>query len=158
MWVVKCDFQDEPQMQLRQVYEVLRFLLLAKVCYHTAMERHFDWETSGIKQECVHHCSRCLRDTEKPTKWVNMQGVMPLLLRRVHGSDKDVTLRDLVRNMKESRKNYVLLQRGRVVAGSWANTCTVSAVDCCRYYLSCGNRSIKNIGTDKMSSLLVAVT
>ena len=114
MWVVKCDFQDEPQMQLRQVYEVLRFLLLAKVCYHTAMERHFDWETSGIKQECVHHCSRCLRDTEKPTKWVNMQGVMPLLLRRVHGSDKDVTLRDLVRNMKEPRKKTMYFYRDDV--------------------------------------------
>ena len=70
------------------------------------MERYFEWETSGNKQDCVHYCSRCLGDTKKLTKRVNRQGVMSLLVQRVHGSDKDVTLRDLVRSMKESRKLF----------------------------------------------------
>ena len=35
-----------------------------------------------------------------------MQDVMSLLVYRVHGSDKDVTLRELVRSMKDSRQLF----------------------------------------------------
>ena len=154
--VMTCDCQDERQIQLRQVHEVLRFLLLAKVCYHTAMERYFEWETSGNKQDCVNYCSMCLGDTKKLTGRVNRQGVVSLLVQRVHGSDKDVTLRDLVRSMKESRKT--LSHRDDVPSQGVGQIHALCLQLIAAGIISLAVTDRSRIGTDKMSSKVVAVT
>ena len=153
--VMTCDCKDERQIQLTQVHDVLKFLLLPKVCYHIATERYFEWETSGNKQDCKHYCSRCLGDTNKLTKRINRQGVVSLLVQRVHGSDKDVTLGDLVRSMKESKKTLfhgddVPLQRVGQIHALCLQLIAAGITD-----LAVTDRS--RIGTDKMSSKVVAV-
>ena len=120
------------------------------------MERYFEWETSGNKQDCVHYCSRCLGDTKKLTKRVNRQGVMSLLVQRVHGSDKDVTLRDLVRSMKESRKT--LFHRDDVPSPGVGNIHALCLQLIAAGIISLAVTDPSRIGTDKMSSKIVVVT
>ena len=138
------------------MHEVLRFLLLAKVCYHTATERYFEWETSGNKQDCVHYCSRCLGDTKKLTKRVNRQGVMSLLVQRVHGSDKDVTLRDLC-SQKHEGVEKTLFHRDDVPSKGVGQIHALCLQLIAAGIISLAVTDRSKIGTDKMSSKIVAV-
>ena len=80
--MMSCDSVDERRIQLAQLHEVLIFLLLPEVCYHTAMERKFEWTTDAGKSGCAHYCSHCRGDVKKFTKRVNREGLQSLLTKK----------------------------------------------------------------------------
>jgi len=56
--IMSCNSTDERRIQLAQLHEVLKVLLLPEVCYHTARERKFEWTTAVGKTGCKHYCSK----------------------------------------------------------------------------------------------------
>ena len=81
---------------------------------------------------------------------------MSLLVQRVHGSDKDVTLRDLVRSTKESRKT--LFHRDDVPSQGVGQIHALCLQLIAAGIISLAVTDRSRIGTDKMSSKVVAVT
>ena len=59
MRIMSCDSVDERATQLKQLHEVLAFLLLPEVCYHVAMGKKIEWTTGAPKVGCKHYCSKC---------------------------------------------------------------------------------------------------
>ena len=102
--VMQCDCLKERHIQLAQIHEVLRVLLIPTECYHAAMEKYFEWESHSNKSECTDYCSKCLGDIEKSTKRVNKRGLISLLVQQVHGTSSAVSVKDFVRMLKGSKR------------------------------------------------------
>ena len=81
---------------------------------------------------------------------------MSLLVQRVRGSDKDVTLRDLVRSMKESRK--ILFHRDDVPLQGVGQIHALCLQLIAAGIISLAVTDRSKIGKEKMSSKVVAVT
>ena len=65
--IMSCDSADERRIQLAQLHEVLKVLLLPEASYHTAMERKFEWTTDAGKTGCGHYCSG-------ERSWISLSG------------------------------------------------------------------------------------
>ena len=85
---------------IAQLHEVLKFLLLSEVCYHTAMERKFEWTTGVGKTGCEHYCSHCRGDIMKFTKRVNKEGLQCLLTKKVQGAADKVPVGEFLKAVK----------------------------------------------------------
>jgi len=84
------------------LYDVLKFLVLPTECYHTGMEKKFEWKQSA-KEDCQYYCSKCRGEVPKFTKRVHKGGLCSLLTQKVQGID-NLSVNDFVKAMKQSRK------------------------------------------------------
>ena len=132
MHIMSCDSADEPRIQLAQLHEVLKFLLLSEFCYHTAIERKFEWTPDAGKTECAHDCSKCRGDVKNFAKWVNKERQQSLITTKVQGAADKVPAREFLKVLKLERKTIFHRDDVPSVAKSKSNTCSVSADDCRR--------------------------
>ena len=103
--IVSGDSADERQIQLEQLHEVLRFLLLPTMCYHMAMEMKFKWNTNANKVGCGNYCSKCRGDIAAFTKRVHKAGLQSLLTTKIHGTTEALSVTNFVKAMKKPRKS-----------------------------------------------------
>ena len=62
--------------------EVMVMLFVPKMCYHRAIETHFEWENYPNKTDCGKYCSKCknngsaVRDFTKRVRKAGVQSVL----------------------------------------------------------------------------------
>ena len=66
------------KLELKQLDEVVRLLILPTTCYHTRIEEYFEWRDFN-KTDCMQCCSCCLGEAKHFTKRVNREGLILLL-------------------------------------------------------------------------------
>jgi len=67
----------ERRIQMEQLYDVLKFLVLPTECYHSGMEKKFEWKESA-KEDCEHYCSKCRGEVPKFTEESAQGGIVLL--------------------------------------------------------------------------------
>ena len=92
----------ERRIQMEQLIEVLKFLVLPTRCYHSGMEKKFEWKPT-VKEDCKKYCSMCRGKVAEFTKRVHKGGLQSLLTQQVRGTD-NLSVRNFVKAMKQSRK------------------------------------------------------
>ena len=92
-------------MQLKQLHEVMLFLVVLTACYHKVIEEYFEWERATDKEDCMHYCSKCLMEVGGFTKQVNKGELQSLLADKVHRSSK--TIGEFVKLMK-AHKGFII--------------------------------------------------
>ena len=110
---MSCGSAEEHRIQLTKLHGVQKVLLLPEVCYHTAMERKFEWRTDAGKTGCEHYCSHCRGDVKKFTKRVNKEGIQSLLTKKVQGAADKVPVGEFLKAMKRERKAIFTVMMSR---------------------------------------------
>ena len=101
--IMKIDEAAERQIQMEQLLEVLKFLVLPTECYHSGMEKKFEWKQTA-KEDCGNYCSKCRDEVAGFTKRVHKRELQSLLTKQVRGTDS-LSVRNFVKAMKQSRKS-----------------------------------------------------
>ena len=99
--IMQVDNPEERKVQLKQLHEVMLFLVVPTACYHKVIEEYFEWERATDKRDCMHYCSKCLKEVGGFTKRVNKEGLQSMLADKVHGSSK--TIKEFVKIMKAQK-------------------------------------------------------
>ena len=94
---------SERQVQLRQLHEVLEFLLVPSTCYHTIIEHYFERQSEGEKCHCGDQCSFCLDEHDDFTGKVNKKGLLHVLLTKVFSSTKAPNCPELIKQLKSHK-------------------------------------------------------
>ena len=66
------------------------------------MEKYFEWEQCA-KVGCQRYCSFCLSEVPNFTKRVDRDGVVSVLIEKVHSTPKGVSVSNFVKAMKSSK-------------------------------------------------------
>ena len=88
--IMQVDNPEERKVQLKQLHEVMLFLVVTTACYHKVIEEYFEWERANDKRDCMHYFSKCLKEVGGFTKRVNMEGLQSMLEDKVPGSSKTI--------------------------------------------------------------------
>lgn len=100
--IMKVPNANERKAQLAALHLVLSFLVTPTECYHSYIEKYFEWEQTP-KTACGRFCSYCLGQCGNFTKRVNKDGVISFLSTKIVRDD-DFKFSDLSKTMKSSRE------------------------------------------------------
>ena len=95
---MKVSDATERKTQLIALHLVLSLLVTPTECYHSYVEKYFEWEPAP-KTGCSHFCSYCLGQCGDFTKRENKDGVISFLSTKIAGDD-NFKFTDLTKTMK----------------------------------------------------------
>ena len=84
---------------------MLELLVLPEECYHVAIERYFEWETSATKSSFPKHCLKCrgeIADATGRIKKVCWQSVLTEAVSDVTGG---VSVASFLKTLEKAKKN-----------------------------------------------------
>jgi hypothetical protein len=93
---------ERHKLELTQLDEMVRLLILPTACYHTGIEEYFEWRDFD-KTDCIRFCSHYLGEVKHFTKRVNRDGLISLLSTKINTSNAGVTVSELTKVLKTSK-------------------------------------------------------
>lgn len=102
--IMKNTDADERKVQLRQLHEVLEFLLVPSTCYHTTIENYFERRIEGEKCDCEKYCTFCREEHDDFTGKVHKKGLLHVLLTKVFSSSKAPTCAEVIKVLKSGKE------------------------------------------------------
>jgi superfamily II DNA helicase RecQ len=90
------------KLELKQLQEVVRLLSLPAACYHTGIEKYFEWRDFD-RTDCMRFCSHCLGEVKHFTKRVNRDGLISLLSTKTNTSNAGLTVSEFMKVLKTSK-------------------------------------------------------
>ena len=93
---------ERRKLELKQLHEVVRLLILLTACYHTGTEKHFEWRHFD-KIDCMRCCPRFLGEVKHFTKRVNRDGYISLLSTKLSTSNAGLTVSEFIKVLKTSK-------------------------------------------------------
>ena len=102
--IMQNDDGAERQVQLRQLHEVLEFLLVPTTCFHSTIEHYFERRMEGDKCNCGHYCSFCREEHHDYTGKIFKKGLLHVLLTKLFSSTKAPTCNELIKHLKSGKE------------------------------------------------------
>ena len=83
---------------------MLELLVLPVECYHVAIERYVERETSGDKPSCPKHCSKCTGENAAATGQIKKVCWQSVLTEAVSGVTGGVGVASFLKTLKKGKK------------------------------------------------------
>ena len=105
--IMQNDDGAQRQVQLRQLHEVLEFLLVPTTCFHSTIEHYFERRMEGDKCNCGHYCSFCREEHHDYTGKIFKKGLLHVLLTKLFSSTKAPTCNELIKHLKSGKEKDI---------------------------------------------------
>ena len=83
---------------------MLDLLVLPTECYHSAIERYFEWETSENKPNYPKHCSKCAGEIADATGRIKKVCWQSVLTKTINGTAGGVDVASFLKTLKGARQ------------------------------------------------------